>query len=89
MALRHCAMVCPWKTTTEKNASRTRMRSGAMEHTSSSTGSGGPLNEYAISVGWIMTSEFRHVLAPQDHAVVRRLVRGVVEHLDELGPDAG
>ena len=56
--MRHCAMVCPWNTTTAKYASRTKMRSGAMEQTSSNTGSGGPLNEYAMSVGWIITSEF-------------------------------
>jgi len=51
-------MVTPWNTTTEKYASSTSMRSAAMEHTSSSTGSGGPLNEYAISQGLTLVHLF-------------------------------
>ena len=50
-------MVSPWKTITWKKVSSSRMRSGAIEVTSSSTGTGGPEKEYASSVGWIMISE--------------------------------
>mmetsp|Transcript_37541 Transcript_37541/g.63186 ORF Transcript_37541/g.63186 Transcript_37541/m.63186 type:complete len:352 (-) Transcript_37541:1396-2451(-) len=57
-ALRHCATVRPWKMTTVKKESSSRMRSAAMDCTSSSTGSGGPLKEYDSSMGWIMIRLF-------------------------------
>ena len=40
------------------------MASGWIDATSSKTGVGGPVNVYAVSVGWIITSELRTVSRP-------------------------
>ena len=47
---------------------------------------GGPVERVRHQRGLDHDQRVQHVLAPQNHAVVRSLVRGVVEHLDELGP---
>ena len=69
-----------------KNVSSRRMQSGWMDATSSSTGMGGPLNVYDISVGCIMMSEFQHRLPSHHQPVERGLVRGVVRRLQKLRP---